>query len=554
MDLNNPTQQKKDKNKTSTLVTDTQAQNNVTPPPQATGIGGQNVATPTTDQQRRGSGLFTNVRAYLDANKGAGQQLAQGIESGAQKEAQRFTSGVQEAQGTVSKIEDIKNRLAQANTYAQQIQQNPTQALKNLEDIQALRTGVYGSQLDEQGGAASQRLADISRQSQEVQRLAEQANTEGGRFGLLEQTYGSPQYSEGAKRLDQLFLQAEGGNTLGNLQKSLAAVGSSAAQQQREIEERLGASLDAARGLVPEAQEQIKSTIGSFDEAGGGALGDIYSDLTTRQQQEQARQEDLLARARKQFERGTFDQEVADALGLAGQRIYDVNLADYAKNIRGTDDVVTLADVASQEQQSRLDALRQLGGFGDEYNPQFNLGAREGSVGLDFDADAFNAAVQDAENRYVEARKAAIGRDINQGDLESAYGDNLATALSNKSYADLMALEEGRQSASDLFAGQIATFDEPIANVQSQIDALNNQIESASRLQQERDSWRQAVQDRNNLQAQLNDLQNQRAQYENFNIGSNDLLAQTLAALRNRYGANRTFSIGDVTESPSLNI
>lgn len=539
-DLNQTKKKKEDE--TSTLVTPT-GQPEVLPPPSATGLGGDAAATisppPQTDTARRGSGLFTNVRAYLDANKGAGQQLAQGIESKAKGQAQTLTSEVQETQGTVSNIQGIKDKLAQANTYAQQIQQNPTEALSQIDDITALRTGAYGADIDQYQGQGASQLKNVREQLGLVAGLEQKAGTEQGRFGLLEDTYATPQYSEGAKRLDQLFLQTEGSNTLGNLQRTLAQIRGDSENQAQQLENQYQTSLAEAQTLIPEAQRTIQNTIGSLGAGGGGELGRMYSEFTEAQRQAAEEQARLVQQAKEGFASGRVDEETLKRLGLnPDQRIYNVNLADFATGIGAGDADISYADVMDQNQLANLRALEQLGGF----ESQFDVGERSGNVGLQFNPSDLQLAIDQAEKEYQRVKTGRVGDAVNYEQLIKDVGDRqLASDIASKSYADLMALQEGRQTGAELFSDRIGSIDKQMKQEQSVFNDLRSKVEGASRLEQERDSWKSLKNNLTNQRKKLENLQQQRELYSNFNVNRDSLLQKTISDLQNQYGADRTF-------------
>jgi hypothetical protein len=196
---------------------------------------------------RQGSGRFTNIQSYLGANRGAGQNLAQGVTNQVNKEldknkqqandsAASARAGIQAAQGTLNQGQQ---QLGQLKTIGQNIQQNT--GAQNLDNQNSLGVKEFKNdpnfnqfQQIQSGQAINENALGIQSQNaanqaaslnQQAQNRANQAQTEQGRFDLLKQTFGgnvNPQYTQGQQRLDQLFLQKQGlGNLKNNLQQNV---------------------------------------------------------------------------------------------------------------------------------------------------------------------------------------------------------------------------------------------------------------------------------------------------------------------------------------------
>lgn len=218
---------------------------------------------PAPNAARQGSGRFTNIQSYLNANKGAGQQLAQGVSGQVQKKVdpakkqtesynEQVKSGIQSAQNTLNQGQNQLGQLSQigqniqANTGGQfygqdkdfginQFTQSPDFA--QFQKIQAGQ-GVNEDTMNLQQQAFQNQANQFNKLSQDQANLA---STEGGRFNLLKQSFGgnvNPQYSQGQQRLDQMFLQRQG---LGDLRQNL------------------NQNVDASRGLQAQAQDTGKN-------------------------------------------------------------------------------------------------------------------------------------------------------------------------------------------------------------------------------------------------------------------------------------------------------
>lgn len=176
-----------------------------------------------------GSGRYTNLQKYLGANQGAGSRLASGIGAGidrklqpgqqeADTQASKVAEGIQQGQQGLQRGQGYNTQLQDQNFNAQNFvaDQNQLQDFTKFRTGQAIDTNAINSQLN---------TAQTANQSQQlaVKNQLGQVGNEQGRFGLLKQTFGGQNkpYTTGQQRLDQLFLQADGQNNIGQLQNKL---------------------------------------------------------------------------------------------------------------------------------------------------------------------------------------------------------------------------------------------------------------------------------------------------------------------------------------------
>lgn len=185
------------------------------------------------------SGQFTNVQKYLNANKQAGQQVAQNVSQQVEK---NLAPSKQEATDTASRIaqqvEKANTAINEGNAISSQLNQ-PTQAAigtaKPTQQTTAATattvapvTPVFNAQefiknednlkklIQHQSGTAinSQQLKDDSNTNKTVSDLLksqavtqdELTKTNLGRTGLIQQTFNKPGYTSGQNRLDNTFL------------------------------------------------------------------------------------------------------------------------------------------------------------------------------------------------------------------------------------------------------------------------------------------------------------------------------------------------------------
>lgn len=175
---------------------------------------------------------FTNLQKYLDANQGAGTRLYQGIGSKIDSEFQKsnteadksnkaISEGIANANQTLDRGQGFLGQTKEKDFNAQDFVAN-----NNVQDFSRFRTGanVNTSDLRNQ---RNQALTSTTANVNQAQGRAQQAADEQGRFSLLQETFGGQgtgprsQYTSGQQRLDNLFLQAGGGDNLGKLQDTL---------------------------------------------------------------------------------------------------------------------------------------------------------------------------------------------------------------------------------------------------------------------------------------------------------------------------------------------
>lgn len=229
--------------------------------------------------KRQGSGQFTNIQSYLNANKGAGQKLAQGVGNQVQKtldpvktQAQQYNDQVrqgiqsaqntlQQGQGQLGQLKQIGSNI-QANTGDQFYGQDKDLGINSFtqspsfSDFQRIQQGqgVNEDQLNLQQQAFANQANQYNQLSQEQANLA---GNESGRFDLLKKSFGgnvNPKYTSGQQRLDQLFLARQG---LGGLRQDLKQNINQAKNLQAQTQE-------TGQGTRL-AQEQERSLLGDID-------------------------------------------------------------------------------------------------------------------------------------------------------------------------------------------------------------------------------------------------------------------------------------------------
>ncbi len=361
--------------------------------------------TSSAGRDSKGSGRFTNLQKYIQASgPGAGQKLAGEIGQTVGKQTKELGKSIEQAQGINPQLEAERQRIAQASGFAQQIQQDPTKLLPQLQQFTQLRTGQSAiPQLSQQ---AQQAFTQAQNQLGDVQKLAGLTGTESGRFELLRQSLGRPSYTRGQQRLDQLLLQAGGGDVLGKLQQDTT-------QQARAGEQFLGAEKSAMeKGLAQTGQaaqtasQQLIGAIGRMDDPStpdideskdAGALGSLQQALRQKQKDYITQQDALKTAIESGKSTDQFSNEALQALGLrAGQKLYDVNLNELI-NPAFSSENVTEQNIANSEDLARYQAIAQLAGVDPSYLNSQAIGTAKG---VETDLSNLRNALTSASSRY----------------------------------------------------------------------------------------------------------------------------------------------------------
>jgi hypothetical protein len=230
-------------------------------------------------QAKKGSGLFTNVNKFVDANKPAVGKLAGKLESDITKTADKVKTGLQTTQQQFqSNIQPEKSRLEQGDAFInqslQQAQQGQRLDQDNLNKFQQYRTGE-GTQFN-----TSENLGDLANQANQAEQLGVMTTSESGRKQLLSKFLNQPTYTAGQKRLDQMLLQSTPNvvrdlsksaiNATGQLNESIAG---ELANQNTNIQD-INAKRNALQQL---AQSQVQSNQSSFE-------NELQGNLQSRQE------------------------------------------------------------------------------------------------------------------------------------------------------------------------------------------------------------------------------------------------------------------------------
>lgn len=359
-----------------------------------------------SDQQaantaKKGSGQFANLDEYLRVNQpqAFGENLAGKVGEDVSKASdavdqtgQQFRSRVD--QSTIAPDEDVVSRATGKAPSKQDGQPNtmpvydPSEFVKDENNVDAWNK-LFNAKYT--GPAQFEDSADLFNSATGAAKTAvgkaSAANSEGGRFALLDTYFGKPTYSAGQKSLDNLLVQNDT-----NANQAFDQVQRNADELSRRQREQ-GAELDnygtQGKASTEAARKMAREAIGVDDGGnyleGQGALGELNSSVDKRVS-------DILTKYRTNV--GSIKQALANRdftklspqlrqeLGADGlNQIFNFNLESYFNAVPESN--INKNSVATSDEQRRMAALSKLAELDNTFLPYAD---EAGKVGAD---DAF---------------------------------------------------------------------------------------------------------------------------------------------------------------------
>lgn len=376
-----------------------------------------------------------NVQQYLAANQGAGEQLTQGITQNVQNQADKVNQGVNSAQNELNtQIDPLQKSLAGgqqvANTAfkdpqkllndynaaktqssSQPLSQDQQQGADQYNQFQKLNTGGYNQDIQNLGNAAQQQYGQVQNQFQNFNQNVPSATTEAGRFQLLQNAVGQPNYNQGQQTLDALFLQGQPGGAK-QLQQNIGDIRQQTGQSINDVNANVTNKLQALQGLSGQNQDYIKNL---FNKGMGDISGNVNQEYTAAQNNAANIQGNLA----RDLKTGNLTPEELGQLGLAqGQQTWGVDLTNaghYTANPLAAANQGGLAQVASPEEFARYNALNQLAGgpAGTAQSSIFGTSQNAGGYQpYSYDRNALNQAISDKQKGLDADFKAAMQQSL----------------------------------------------------------------------------------------------------------------------------------------------
>jgi hypothetical protein len=432
--------------------------------------------------QRQGSGRFTNIQKYINANKTAGQNLVGNVSGTIQKDinqqksktdesASAIRQGVQQGQQGLNQGSQFGQQL---NTIGQNIQaqtsNDQNKAFANR-DVNALGIDQFdntnyqkfqqGQNLDEIRLGLQNR--NFVNQNQNLQNVAQQnlqnISSDAGRFNMIRNMFGkniNPGYSAGQQRLDTMFLSQ---NPLTDLRKNLTGT-QQLAQQGLNESQRLGQDISrmtqAERDLISQNAGVANKNTDAYLNMLGSYTGELNQQRanefqTLQDQISSLKQRDIQSGGlldKQAYQKATptqaaptaqMDAATLQRLGMTSgpQQVY--NIFDTLKNTdvanRGRD-AANYQDVANQADVSKFALLSQIA----NQNPSRLTEASK--LGASWDSKTGSDSLQSRINQAAEAFRKSAQTNYTGKDPEGrALGRHAQTAKRTWSVADRTTLD-----------------------------------------------------------------------------------------------------------------
>lgn len=404
--------------------------------------------------QKQGSG-FVGLDQYMNANKGNkfGNQFTgkvqgsldsakQSLDQGAQNFAQASNQGAVKWNDIGDQVKGIVDNAGDSTTKddASKIQQFSKAHYQGPENF--LGT-AYGTQA--QGG-----LQKATQQAKALQ-------SEGGRFALLDQYFGRPQYNQGQKSLDNLLVQSAPGVAARaqNIGEQAKQFSTTASQKYRDMDNYAAANKQATADAAQQTVNYLNQAKTDFDTG----LNSRYKDYkTSTQEYNDARRNDLSDDA--------LDAETMSLLGLKeGDSLYNTNLSSYLKD----SPMASLGQFASDQDYAKYLALSQLAGDDPtllKADNRAKAGTGAGLGKLAFDKDRFQSDRNTAQAQY-DGQSSTLSSQAGQFDQTASV--KRAAADRMKDSRDPMERDFARQLYAEADAAMNAA-----NNARSQITSLQN--------------------------------------------------------------------------------
>lgn len=503
--------------------------------------------------QQVGSGQFTNLKQYIEANKPGADRIAGAVTSQVGQQAQNISSGVDTEQSQfMTEAEKKQSSLNEAKQFGEGVLQKASTigqkaAQPELDRFKALTSGT-----ERYDDIQARDLSKQQEQSNILQNKAKQAQQSSGRAQLLQDTFGNREYSRGQQAVDSLILgtnKAARENVAKTIQSQAANIANQVKSAQESQAQKIQAIKDAQAGLQSGLRTGVQTGMQNVEQELKSAA-DLYN------QRVRETSEGLESGLR----RGELSQAVLARLSpedqervrqLSGKSLTDFynKQQSYLSPSRVLDQSsdIDLTAIAKQQQIDRQRALEELAGVGISKYTGSDIGKYDADVlkGSDINLDTLLSA-RDAQEKEIEAQRLAgrqqaakelnelyygsygestgygynpgdrnvtastlsalnDGRGLTQQDLNILYPSAPAQQLSNEINSAKAAkeafmkdaLEKGGDFNSLISSKEVKAFDQRINNAQAAFDATDvskaRETTSAQQLNSELEAKRQAI-------------------------------------------------------------
>jgi hypothetical protein len=385
------------------------------------------------------SGAYANLSEYIDANKDQSSQMGANVantltaagstvKNDINNTAQDFSQQVDK--GTLSNLananQDVDSTINQAKTLSAGNQVAADQ-MGRFKDIS---NASYAGPADV---SASQYYGQTNQDLNKADQYKNNAQTDKGRYALLQQVFNSPTYSQGQQNLDNALIVSndQARNAIGDAGHSLDSLDSNWTKSQADAQ----AQAADRKVQVDNAKQYAQNTLSGARTSQGQAVDASLADTKSHWTDQYNQYANLLSG----YKGGEFDltADQAKALGLNdGQKIYN-SLASTPQNLLDLQ-AFDPNKVVSKDQVAQLSALDRLANqYGASSNAKYTDPDQAGMLNLNnnFQANRVGASANQAGTDFTNYSKGAsfnatgdASRDITAGGW-SPFGGNWSTKI-----------------------------------------------------------------------------------------------------------------------------
>lgn len=462
-----------------------------------------------------GSGNFTNLNQYVEANKDQAQGLGNALSQGVQKSANQGLTSLGQSQKefnnaeTAAGVDASKYDPNSVYNTVQGALQNPGNAQGAIGDFQGVATKA--TNLAAGSDTAPKALTDLSSYQTAANQLgtAEQnaglTGTEAGRSTLLQQQFQRPDYTKGQNSLDQLLTQNVAGNQkqLSDLRNNLLGQYGLASQENQAIQKAADQRNQTVQGAQTAEQNIQNVLVGpATKDANGnpvtptaapegvqyGLLTNLYNQLQNAPQAENALQQKNLTNAQQQLTAYLTQQYGPNPFGVPVATL--VNSMITPQSALGS---ATAQNTIGQDSMQQLNTLNQLAGRDPNMLGSNVLSAQDAnqfSSNVNENVDAGQNLINQASSKASADISSAAGQAANT--TFNSYGQNMAgsqgvqntIARVNSHMSDPEYDAQQQGLASQALEGQLAKINQqrnaynlpPVSVSQQQMQDATNQV------------------------------------------------------------------------------
>lgn len=354
-------------------------------------------------------GRFADLGEYLRVNapQEFGQKVAGKIGEEITRGQQTIDSAANEfrSRADAAKVEDTQGLIGQVNTDPMNVDFDAFKGLKDAEYKGPVNLSDTRDLYGQVKGAAGTAVGK-----------ANASKSEGGRFALLDSYFGRPDYTQGQKTLDNVLIQNDP-----NSQQAFDQMRQNASQLQQNVNQTgvdLGNYGAGAKATTQNTRSTARSTLGIDDAGnltGSGAIGGVQSSVKNRLTARQQEQQDKLARAKAALQGNDItglEDDLYNVLGLQG--LYSTWGQDATRHL--TENELKLGNVATTDEQRRMDALSKLAEMENTFLPDASLaGTMDDESTVGFKQKDFLRTVDSARDSKMAAAQAALQSTVGMG-------------------------------------------------------------------------------------------------------------------------------------------